>query len=211
MDCLEDADDTLKIKTLDLLYRMTNKQNVEAIVEKLLTSLREAPIESSVRKDLVLKINALCEKYSPNKNWYVRTMNKLYEMGGDLITPDLSNKFISSICEYEKEIDGEKFRDSTIRIYLKILKKNPNIPDSMLQVISWIMGEYGSKIPNQKKMIKIIDNLCIAAYRNLEEELTRSYVLNAITKLQAAQGFPENIQVEAVMSDYLHSKHIDVQ
>ena len=48
------------------------------------------------------------------------------------------------------------------------------------------MGEYGSKIPNQKKMIKIIDNLCIAAYRNLEEELTRSYILNAITKLQAA-------------------------
>ena len=36
VDCLEDADDTLKIKTLDLLYRMTNKQNVEPIVEKLL-------------------------------------------------------------------------------------------------------------------------------------------------------------------------------
>ena len=94
VDCLEDADDTLKIKTLDLLYRMTNNQNVEAIVEKLLSYLKEAPTESSVRKDLVIKINSLCEDYSPNKNWYVRTMNKLYEMGGDLITTDLSNKFI---------------------------------------------------------------------------------------------------------------------
>lgn len=94
VDCLEDADDTLKIKTLDLLYRMTNKQNVEPIVEKLLSYLKEAPTESSVRKDLVIKINDLCEQYSPNKNWYVRTMNKLYEMGGDLITTDLSNKFI---------------------------------------------------------------------------------------------------------------------
>jgi AP-4 complex subunit epsilon-1 len=61
VDCLEDADDTLKIKTLDLLFRMTNKQNVEAIVEKLLAYLKEAPIESSVRKDLVLKINSLGE------------------------------------------------------------------------------------------------------------------------------------------------------
>ena len=113
-------------------------------------------------------------------------MNKLYEMGGDLITQDLSNKFIQSICEYEKEIDGEKFRDSTIKIYLKILKKNPNIPDSMLYVISWIMGEYGSKIPNQKKMLKILDNLCLAAYRTLEDELTREYVLNAIIKLHAS-------------------------
>ena len=59
-------------------------------------------------------------------------MNKLYEMGGDLITTDLSNKFIMSISDYEKEIDGEKFRDSTITIYLKMMKKNPNIPDSML-------------------------------------------------------------------------------
>lgn len=132
VDCLEDADDTLKIKTLDLLFKMTNNQNVEAIVEKLLSYLKEAPIESSVRKDLVIKINSLCEDYAPSKNWYVRTMNKLYEMGGDLITADLSNKFISSISEYEKESEGEKFRDSTITIYLKILKKNTMIPDSML-------------------------------------------------------------------------------
>ena len=25
VDCLEDADDTLKLRTLDLLYKMTNK------------------------------------------------------------------------------------------------------------------------------------------------------------------------------------------
>lgn len=61
VDCLEDADDTLKIKTLDLLYKMTNNQNVEPIVEKLLSYLKEAPTESSVRKDLVIKINSLCE------------------------------------------------------------------------------------------------------------------------------------------------------
>ena len=132
-------------------------------------------------------------------------------MGGDLITADLSNKFISSICEYEKEIDGEKFRDSTIKIYLKILKKNPNIPDSMLQVISWIMGEYGARVTNQKKMLTIIENLCVAAYRNLEDELTRCYVLSAITKLHASLGFEENEKIEAVMYDYLQSKYIEVQ
>ena len=84
--CLEDADDTLKIRTLDLLFKMTNKQNVEPIVEKLLAYLKAAPIESSARKDLVVKINELGEKFAPNKNWYVRTMNKVFELGGDLIT-----------------------------------------------------------------------------------------------------------------------------
>lgn len=183
VDCLEDADDTLKIKTLDLLFRMTNKHNIEAIVEKLLSYLKVAPTESNVRKDLVIKINSLCEQYSPNKNWYVRTMNKLYEIGGDLITTDLSNKFIMSISEYEKEIDGEKFRDSTITIYLKMIKKNPNIPDAMLQVVAWIMGEYGSTLPDLEKKTKIINHMVQVAYRPLEDELTRSYILSAITKL----------------------------
>ena len=86
VDCLEDADDTLKIRTLDLLFKMTNKQNVEPIVEKLLSYLKAAPVEYSARKDLVVKINELGEKFAPNKNWYVRTMNKVFELGGDLIT-----------------------------------------------------------------------------------------------------------------------------
>ena len=142
---------------------------MEPIVERLLNYLKIAPIESSARKDLVIKINSLCEQYSPNKNWYVRTMNKLYEMGGDLITADLSNKFISSISDYEKESDNENFRDATIKIYLKVLKKNKHISDSMLQVIAWIMGEYGSTHSDLNKKIKIIDNLSDAAYLPLED------------------------------------------
>ena len=83
VDCLEDTDDTLKIKTLDLLYKMTNNVNVEAIVERLLSYLKEAPIEASSRKDLVNKISNLGENFAPNQNWYVRNMNKLFEIGGD--------------------------------------------------------------------------------------------------------------------------------
>ena len=66
VDCLEDTVDTLKIKTLDLLYKMTNNVNVEAIVERLLSYLKEAPIEASSRKDLVNKISNLGENFAPN-------------------------------------------------------------------------------------------------------------------------------------------------
>jgi hypothetical protein len=37
-----------------------------------------------------------------------------------------------------------KFRDSTIKIYVKILRKNQNISDALMQVIAWMLGEYGS-------------------------------------------------------------------
>ena len=168
VDCLEDADDTLKIRTLDLLFKMTNKQNVEPIVEKLLSYLKAAPIESTARKDLVVKINELGEKFAPNKNWYVRTMNKVFELGGDLITQDLTNKFIASICEYYKQEDGDMFRESTIKIYMKVLKKNPNIPESLMQIIAWIMGEYGPELSDAEKVQQIVEELCIQAYIGYE-------------------------------------------
>ncbi|MFS8159956.1 MAG: hypothetical protein ACMG6E_07045 [Candidatus Roizmanbacteria bacterium] len=73
------------------------------------------------------------------------------------------------------------------------------------------MGEYGSKITNLKKTTKIIDNLCMSAYRTLEDELTRVYIINAITKLHVSMGFTENHKIEAVMGDYIQSKNIEVQ
>ncbi len=211
VECLEDSDDTLKIKTLDLLYRMTNKQNVEAIVEKLLSALKEAPFDSSVRKDLVMKITSLGEKYSVSKNWYVKTMNRLFEIGGDLITADLSNKFISIISDFEKETDGEKFRDSTIKIYLKILKKNPNIPDSMMQVIAWIMGEYSGGLQKKEKVIKIVTLLCDAVHRSYEDDHTRCWILTALTKMHANMAFESNELIEKVIEEYSESKNIDAQ
>lgn len=186
IDCLEDPDETLKIRTLDLLYKMTNRQNVEPIVDKLLSYLKAAPIESTVRKDLVHKINELGEKFAPTKAWYIRTMNKVFEMGGDLITQNITNQFITSVSEYYKMEDGEEFRESTIKIYLKVLKRNPAIPESLMQVIAWIMGEYAADIPDREKVQNIIDELCHQAYLGYENHSTVALICSALGKLHMA-------------------------
>ncbi len=54
------------------------------------------------------------------------------------------------------------------------------------------MGEYGATLPDLEKRLKIMDHLASVAYRPLENELTRSYILSAITKLHSTMGFPEN-------------------
>jgi len=55
LDCLESKDETLKRETLELLFKMTNIQNVTTIVTKLIVFLKSA-IDGNFRKNLVNKI-----------------------------------------------------------------------------------------------------------------------------------------------------------
>ncbi len=73
------------------------------------------------------------------------------------------------------------------------------------------MGEYGAALPDMEKKAKILKHLSLVAYRPLENELTRSYILSAITKLQCTQGFPKNEIIDKLMNDFSNSKHVDVQ
>ena len=137
-------------------------------------------------------------------------MNKLFEIGGDQITQELTNKFIWSISEYERAENGEKFRQSTIKIYLKILKKNPNIPDALMQVIAWILGEYGAN-SEAAKVEQILNLLSQFSYGTFEDEKTRACILLALTKLHTALQFQQNDYVQQIMSDYLLSRNLEVQ
>jgi len=68
IECLEDPDETLRRKTLDLLHRMINPVNVEFIVAKLLVFL-EASTDEFLRADLVSRITTSAERFAPSNAW----------------------------------------------------------------------------------------------------------------------------------------------
>lgn len=64
IDCLDDPDETLKRKTLNLLCHITNATNVEAVCEKLLSYLKSTTdADVYFRTELVDKITELAERY----------------------------------------------------------------------------------------------------------------------------------------------------
>ena len=79
IECLEDPDETLKRKTLDLLYSMTNPQNVTVIVAKLTQYLQQAT-DQYLRAELVSRINQLAEKYAPSNQWFIQTMVRAHTL-----------------------------------------------------------------------------------------------------------------------------------
>jgi AP-4 complex subunit epsilon-1 len=65
VDSLESKDETLKRETLELLFRMTNSQNVEVIVQKLINYLKMAA-DPHFKKEMVNKVMILSERFAPN-------------------------------------------------------------------------------------------------------------------------------------------------
>ena len=70
IDCLEDPDETLKKKTLDLLYKMTKPYNVDTIVARLLAFVRESS-DAVVKQETVARVAELAERYAPSNAWFM--------------------------------------------------------------------------------------------------------------------------------------------
>lgn len=125
IDCLDDPDETLKKKvsvcvcvvypfadpalpsvpppphlsqTLDLLFQMTNPANVDIITERMLSFLR-ATHEDFIKRDLVVKITQIAERFSPNNLWFLKTMNEVFEVGGALVRKDVAHNLMRLIAE----------------------------------------------------------------------------------------------------------------
>ena len=130
IECLEDQDETLLRKTLDLLFRMTNPVNVEFITERLLHFLRGST-DPYLRADLTAKVCTITERYAPNNAWYVRTITELFKIAGDLVDGSVATNLMSLIAEGTgNEEDDEEadmlLRKNAVELYVNLLDDPPN-------------------------------------------------------------------------------------
>lgn len=211
VDCLEDPDDTLKRKTLDLLYRMTNPQNVTVVVDKLTFHLRTS-VDTHLRRELVQRITSLAERFAPNNEWYVTTMNDVFELGGDLVPSETAYNLMRLVAEGTGEDDAadQQFRTFAVNTYLKLLEKT-SLSDVLVQVIAWVLGEYARLASvDGYGMEDIVDLLCECVERPFEDGATRGYLVNALMKL-AGQNVVQSGSVDSVINSYRSSRLTDLQ
>eukprot|EP00940_MAST-03C_sp_MAST-3C-sp2_P001847 g1847.t1 len=218
LDCLEDKDETIRRKTLALLARMTNEKNVGIVTEKSLQFLRETTDEF-LRKQLVSRITGLAERYAPTTMWYVETIVTLLEVAGELVQPVTIRGLLRIIAEGadeddEEEEDGdeetssatEEMRLATVEQFLKLCEK-PKLPEALVQVIAWTLGEYGYLLNEDIPLPDVARKLCAlaVAYPN-----SRGYIVTALTKITAQLGSCLT-EVVACITKFGDSKDSDVQ
>jgi AP-4 complex subunit epsilon-1 len=212
MDCLEDADETLQRKTLDLLYRMTNPVNIEFIAEKMLEFLR-GTTDTFLKKVLTKRICSVAERYAPNNAWYIRTITDLFEISGDLVKQEVAQNLMSMIAEGtgESEEADMLLRQSAIEMYVSLLKEKPasKLPRILLETMAWCLGEYGY-LSAVSSVDDIIEDLCNIVAKAKIHASTSKFLISAIMKLVAQAGScPPH--AASVIDDFTKSHDIEVQ
>eukprot|EP01126_Amoeba_proteus_P011566 TRINITY_DN14691_c0_g1_i2.p1 TRINITY_DN14691_c0_g1~~TRINITY_DN14691_c0_g1_i2.p1 ORF type:complete len:339 (-),score=57.73 TRINITY_DN14691_c0_g1_i2:336-1298(-) len=140
LDCVESKDETIRFKTLQLLYAMANRENTVVIASKILHHLKITR-DPHLREDLVLKLTTLCERFSPNFEWYVKMMCKIFIVGGDLVKKDVAYNTITFLAEGntgDESLDDE-LRSFAVNSFFTLSERYPVLSPLLMKVICWIV------------------------------------------------------------------------
>ena len=214
VDCLEENDETLKKNTFELLYKMTHLKNVEVIVDKMMNYLKHTTLENQSKKDILQKITELTERFAPNKTWFIKVMNDLFVNFGDMITNDLLSKLIAIINEWESENDDlNEFKRYTIENYATIVENYSVLPESLVKLMAWVIGEYTCKLYfNDTEKIKgIIQMLSYLLNKAYDDEMSKCLLISAIAKINSNINFSEQNLVNDIMERFSREKNTELQ
>ncbi|KAI4314608.1 hypothetical protein L6164_027496 [Bauhinia variegata] len=185
IDCLEDPDDTLKRKTFELLYKMTKSSNVEVIVDRMIDYMINIS-DDHYKTDIASRCVELAEQFAPSNHWFIQTMNKVFEHAGDLVNIKVAHNLMRLIAEGFGEDDDaadSQLRSSAVESYLRIIGE-PKLPSVFLQVICWVLGEYGTA-DGKYSASYITGKLCDVAEAYSNDETVKAYAISALMKIYA--------------------------
>ena len=216
VECMEVNDETLKKYTFNLLYKMTNINNVEIIVEKMIKYLSDLKkIEKSdYNLEVLKKILELMERFAPSKNWFIKITNDLFINFGEMIDDEIITKLVEILFEWEKESESiEEFKKLTIENYATIVENYAIIPYSLVKLISLITGEYANKLyENDEEKIKgIIEMMIYLLNKKYEDEMTKCCIISAIMKIHSGINYIELESVNEAIKKYSKIKNPEIQ
>lgn len=185
IDCLEDPDDTLKRKTFELLYKMTKSSNVEVIVDRMIDYMISIT-DNHYKAEIASQCVELAEQFAPSNQWFIQTMNKVFEHAGDLVNVKVAHNLMRLVAEgFGEDDDGEdsQLRSSAVESYIRLIGE-PKLPSLFLQVICWVLGEYGTA-DGKYSASYITGKLCDVADAHSSDDVVKGYAVTSIMKVCA--------------------------
>ncbi|CAG8556266.1 18047_t:CDS:10, partial [Gigaspora rosea] len=158
VDCLEERDDSLKRKTLDLLYAMVNSQNVVVVMEHMINALRTISTTDEFSRLLLVAGDLLDdkavdstfliisksieskEKSEEIRQYAVLEAIKILESDINNTTKNLTSwalrkKIYNKLCDLLTQVDYE-IQAQIITTLLKCVSKMKYCPDNIIECVA---------------------------------------------------------------------------
>lgn len=219
VDCLKDADISIRRRALDLIYALVTKSNVRALVKELLNYLALASGDVEFKADLTEKICLVVDRFAPSKRWHIDTLIQVLAIAGSYTREAVPSNLIGLIA-----------RSKTLHPYAvhKAFQALSNIKTTELPLVHvgvWCIGEYGEYLKTQNGVeranvkgdnftvipeSKILDMLEQFMKSPLATVVTKSYILNALIKL-SSRLTESSSRLKEMIASYESSMSVELQ
>lgn len=186
LQCLDDKDESIRFRALDLLYGMVSKKNLMEIVKKLMVHMDKAE-GTNYRDELLAKIIEICSQsnyqYVTNFEWYVSVLVELTRMEGTRHGRLIASQMLDVAIRVQAI---RPFAVSQMALLLEnahVLSNNSqrNGICEVLYAAAWLCGEFPSHLSDPKA---ILDSMLKPKITMLPGHIQSVYVQN-IMKLYA--------------------------
>lgn len=161
------------------------------------------------------RIAELAERYAPSNAWFIKTMDTLFELEGDLMKPMQAHSLMRLIAEGGGEEDEEaesELRASACASYIELLRK-PKLNSLLLEVIFWVLGEYGVSAGglDPSQLIMEIVSAVETQPAAMASHEVQGFAISAITKIVVHTGCPLGPAAESFAQRLARSRSTDLQ
>lgn len=153
LQCLDDKDESIRLRALDLLYGMVSKKNLMEIVKKLMVHMDKAE-GTNYRDELLCKVIDICSQnnyqYITNFEWYVSILVELTRIEGTRHGSLIASQMLDVAIRVQAI---RSFAVSQMAIlldnaHLLVANTQRNSICEVLFAAAWICGEFSDLLPD---------------------------------------------------------------
>ncbi|EZA48333.1 AP-3 complex subunit delta-1 [Ooceraea biroi] len=181
MQCLDDKDESIRLRALDLLYGMVSKKNLMEIVKKLMVHMDKAE-GTTYRDELLSKIIQICSQnnyqFITYFEWYISVLVELTRMEGTKHGPLVATQLLDVAIRVQAI---RKYAVQQCALLLEnsyLLTGQPRATMSeVLYAAAWICGEFSSELEDP---LATLQSMLRSQASNLPGHIQAVYVHNIL-------------------------------
>ncbi|CAG5861347.1 unnamed protein product [Menidia menidia] len=224
LQCLDDKDESIRLRALDLLYGMVSKKNLMEIVKKLMLHVDKAE-GTTYRDELLTKIIDICSQsnyqYITNFEWYISILVELTRLEGTRHGHLIASQMLDVAIRVKAIRVFAVAQMATLLDNAHLLTGNMqrNGICEVLYAAAWICGEFSEHLENPMQTLEAMLRPKVAT---LPGHIQAVYVQNAAklfsTVLKSQEGNTDSAaaqETSQLMIDrlplFVQSANLEVQ